>query len=115
MRSTVRMATLGMAVAWLTLVAGPRWWMSKRVVGTELDRLTASAEYEARTTARIMGRLFTEMLDVTHMVVRQGSVIQLTTRYRDDPPSLSMHAAQCGSAAFSGFCAAFRHALFPRQ
>jgi len=82
MRSTVRMATLGMAVAWLTLVAGSGWWMSKRVVGAELDRLTASAEYEAKTTARIMDRLFTEMLSVTNMVVRQDSVIQLTTRYR---------------------------------
>jgi hypothetical protein len=61
MRPTVRMATLGMAVAWLTLVAGLGWWMSKRVVGAELDRLAASAEYEAKTTARIMDRLFTEM------------------------------------------------------
>jgi hypothetical protein len=89
MRPTVRMATLGMAVAWLTLVAGLGWWMSKRVVGAELDRLAASAEYEAKTTARIMDRLFTEMSSVANMVARQGSVIQLATRYRDDPPSLA--------------------------
>ena len=101
MRSTVRMATLGMAVAWLTLVAGPGWWMSKRVVGAELDRLAASAEYEAKTTVRIMDRLFSEMLSVTNMVARQGSVIQLATRYRDDLPNLSMLTRQQRAAQFT--------------
>ena len=101
MRSTVRMATLGMAVAWLTLVAGSGWWMSKRVVGAELDRLAASAEYEAKTTVRIMDRLFSEMLSVTNMVARQGSVIQLATRYRDDLPNLSMLTRQQRAAQFT--------------
>ena len=101
MRPTVRMATLGMAVAWLTLVAGLGWWMSQRVVGAELDRLAASAEYEAKTTARIMDRLFTEMSSVANMVARQGSVIQLATRYRDDPPSLARLTRQQRAAQFT--------------
>lgn len=101
MRSTVRIATLGMAVAWLTLVAGLGWWMSKQVVGAELDRLAASAEYEAKTTARIMDRLFTEMSSVANMVARQGSVIQLATRYRDDPPSLAKLTRQQRAAQFT--------------
>ncbi|KGG89411.1 diguanylate cyclase [Comamonas thiooxydans] len=101
MRPTVRMATLGMAVAWLTLVAALGWWMSKRVVGAELDRLAASAEYEAKTTARIMDRLFTEMSSVANMVARQGSVIQLATRYRDDPPSLARLTRQQRAAQFT--------------
>lgn len=101
MRPTVRIATLGMAVAWLTLVAGLGWWMSKQVVGAELDRLAASAEYEAKTTARIMDRLFTEMSSVANMVARQGSVIQLATRYRDDPPSLARLTRQQRAAQFT--------------
>lgn len=101
MRSTVRIATLGMAVAWLTLVAGLGWWMSKQVVGAELDRLAASAEYEVKTTARIMDRLFTEMSSVANMVARQGSVIQLATRYRDDPPSLARLTRQQRAAQFT--------------
>ncbi|WP_053283052.1 sensor domain-containing diguanylate cyclase [Comamonas testosteroni] len=101
MRSTVRIATLGMAVAWLTLVAGLGWWMSKQVVEAELDRLAASAEYEAKTTARIMDRLFTEMSSVANMVARQGSVIQLATRYRDDPPSLAKLTRQQRAAQFT--------------
>lgn len=101
MRPTVRMATLGMAVAWLTLVTGLGWWMSQRVEGAELDRLAASAEYEAKTTARIMDRLFTEMSSVANMVARQGSVIQLATRYRDDPPSLARLTRQQRAAQFT--------------
>lgn len=101
MRPTVRMATLGIAVAWLTLVAALGWWMSKRVVGAELDRLAASAEYEAKTTARIMDRLFTEMSSVANMVARQGSVIQLATRYRDDPPGLARLTRQQRAAQFT--------------
>ncbi len=85
-RSVVAMATLGLALAWLASVASLGWWMSQRIVATELDTLAASAEYEARTTARIMDRLFTEMVSVTNMVARQGSVIQLAARYRTDPP-----------------------------
>ncbi|MPT10873.1 sensor domain-containing diguanylate cyclase [Comamonas sp.] len=101
MRSTVRIATLGMAVAWLTLVAGLGWWMSKQVEGAELDRLAASVEYEVKTTARIMDRLFTEMSSVANMVARQGSVIQLATRYRDDPPSLARLTRQQRAAQFT--------------
>jgi hypothetical protein len=84
-RSIVGMAALGLALAWLASVASLGWWMSQRIVATELDTLAASAEYEARTTARIMDRLFTEMVSVANMVARQGSVIQLAARYRTDP------------------------------
>lgn len=80
------MLALMLALAWLASVAGLGSWMSQRIVAAELDDLAASAEYEAGTTARIMDRLFTEMVSVTHMVARQGSVIQLAARYRTDPP-----------------------------
>ena len=84
-RSVVGIAA-ALALAWLASVAGLGWWMSQRIVAAELDDLAVSAEYEARTTARIMDRLFTEMVSVTNMVARQASVIQLAARYRGDPP-----------------------------
>ena len=101
MRSTVRMVTLGAAVAWLALVASLGWWMSQKIVASELDRLAASAEYEAKTTARIMDRLFTEMVSVANMVARQGLVIQLATRYRTDPPDLAELTRQQRAAQFT--------------
>ncbi len=82
----VRQVTLGVAMAWLALVAGMGWWASQRILTARLDSVTASAEYEARTTARVVDRLFTEMVSVANMVARQGQVIQLATRYRTDPP-----------------------------
>lgn len=85
MRSVVAMAA-ALALVWLASVAGLGSWMSQRIVAAELDDLAVSAEYEARTTARIMDRLFTEMVSVTNMVARQASVIQLAARYRSDPP-----------------------------
>ncbi|MBS3021641.1 hypothetical protein DJFAAGMI_04415 [Comamonas sp. PE63] len=101
MRSTVRMATLAGALAWLALVASLGWWMSQRIVASELDRLADSAEYEAKTTARIMDRLFTEMVSVANMVARQGLVIQLATRYRTDPPGLVQLTRQQRAAQFT--------------
>lgn len=101
MRSSVRMVTLGVAFAWLALVASIGWWMSQRIVASELDRLAASAEYEAKTTARIMDRLFTEMVSVANMVARQGLVIQLATRYRTDPPDLAELTRQQRAAQFT--------------
>ena len=101
MRSSVRMVTLGVALAWLALVASIGWWMSQRIVASELDRLAASAEYEAKTTARIMDRLFTEMVSVANMVARQGLVIQLATRYRTDPPDLAELTRQQRAAQFT--------------
>ena len=85
-RRRPRVRMLMLALAWLASVAGLGSWMSQRIVAAELDDLAVSAEYEARTTARIMDRLFTEMVSVTNMVARQGSVIQLAARYRTDPP-----------------------------
>lgn len=78
--------TLGVVVAWLVLVAGMGWWMSQRIVSTRVDRLAASASYEAQTTARVMDRLFTEMVSVANMVSHQAQVIQLANRYRHDLP-----------------------------
>lgn len=82
----VRQVTLVVVVAWLALVVGLGWWMSKRIVTAQLDNLTASAEYEAITTARVIDRLFTEMVSVANMVANQAEVIELATRYRIDPP-----------------------------
>ncbi len=79
MRSSVRMVTLGVAFAWLALVVSLGWWMSQKIVASELDRLAASAEYEAKTTARIMDRLFTEMVSVANVIFRRR-LHQLTGR-----------------------------------
>ena len=78
---TVRRVTLGFAVVWLALVAGLGWWISQGIVSAQLARSAASAEYEAKTTARVMDRLFTEMASVANMVARQGLVIELAMRY----------------------------------
>lgn len=81
----VRRVTLGIVVAWLAFVASVGWWISQRLTAKELDSLTASADYEATITGRVVDRLFTEMTSVANMVARQNEVIQLATRYRHDP------------------------------
>ncbi|HEY4254613.1 MAG TPA: diguanylate cyclase [Roseomonas sp.] len=93
--------TFGLAVAWLALVAGTGWWMSQRIVTAHLDSLAASAEYEAVTTARIMDRLFTEMVSVANMVANQAQVIQLASRYRTDPPGAAELTRQQRAAEFT--------------
>jgi len=85
----VRRMTLCLATAWLALVIGLGWWMSQLIVTAHLDSLAASAEYEVVTTARVMDRLFTEMVSVANMVAGQTQVIQLATRYRADPPGFA--------------------------
>ena len=86
MRPTVRRTTLSLAVIWLALVAGLGSWISQRIVTAQLASLAASAEYETKTTVRVMDRLFTEMVSVANMVARQSLVIELAMRYRTDPP-----------------------------
>ncbi|WP_255032068.1 sensor domain-containing diguanylate cyclase [Bordetella genomosp. 1] len=85
-RTIVRRATVGLAIIWITLVGCAGWWMSNKIVAAQLEGLAASAEYETRTTARVMDRLFTEMVSVANMVARQALVIELATRLRTDPP-----------------------------
>lgn len=85
----VRRVTLGVMTAWLASVAGLGWWVSKYLMAEELDSLTASAEYEATITSRVVDRLFTEMSSVANMVARQSQVIQLATLYRHDPPGFA--------------------------
>ncbi|MDZ5454318.1 sensor histidine kinase [Labrys sp. ZIDIC5] len=48
--------------------------------------MASSAQYETNTTARVMDRLFTEMVSVANMVAGQADVIQLAVRYRTDSP-----------------------------
>lgn len=100
-RPTVRQVTLGLAVVWLALVAGLGWWISQRIVTAQLARLAASAEYEAKTTARVMDRLFTEMVSVANMVARQGLVIELAIRYRTDAPGAAELTRQERAAQFA--------------
>lgn len=88
-RPRVRQVALGVAMAWLALVTGLGWWISQRVVTARLDRLAASAEYEAQTTARIVDRMFAELGGVANTVARQSQVIRLATRYRVDPPGVA--------------------------
>ena len=85
----VRRVTLLAAVVWLALVAGLGWWLSQRIMADELNSLAASAEHEATTTARVMDRLFTEVVSVANMVASQNQVIELATRYRLDPPGFA--------------------------
>lgn len=101
MPPTVRRVTLGLAVGWLALVAGLGWWMSQRIVTAQLENLAASADYEAETTARIVDRLFTEMISVANMVARQGLVIQLADRYRTDPPGAAELTRQQRATQFT--------------
>ncbi len=82
----VRRVTLYVLVAWLVLVAALGGWLSERTISTRTDRLAASASYEVKTTARVMDRLFAEMVSVANMVSHQADVIQLATLYRTDPP-----------------------------
>lgn len=83
-RPIVRHATLGIAAAWLTVVAGLGSWASHLIVAARLNSLAVSAEFEAKATARVIDRLFTEMISVANMTARQGRVIQLAARYRTD-------------------------------
>lgn len=100
-RSLVRRVTLGLALAWLALVIGIARWMSQGTEASRLDNLAASAEYEARITARVMDRLFTEMVSVANMVARQGQVIQLAIRYRTDPPGVADLSREQRAALFT--------------
>ncbi|WP_051661186.1 sensor domain-containing diguanylate cyclase [Bosea sp. 117] len=101
MRPALRKVTLGLAIAWLTLVAAMGWWMSQRTMAAWLDSLTASAEYEAENTALVIDRLFVEMTSVANMVARQSQVIQLATRYRTDPPGMAELTRQQRAAQFT--------------
>ncbi|WP_037225024.1 GGDEF domain-containing protein [Roseomonas gilardii] len=93
--------TLIVAGTWLVLVTGLSWWMSQRIMAERLNNLAASAEYDARTTARIVDRLFTEMTSVANMVAHQSRVIQLAARYRVDPPDLASLTRQQRAAYFT--------------
>lgn len=97
----VRRATLGLAVVWLAVVAGVAWWVSQRSLTARLESLAASAEYEAKTAARVIDRLFTEMGSVANMVARQGLVVQLAIRYRTDPAGASELTRQERAAQFT--------------
>ncbi|HEY9269686.1 MULTISPECIES: GGDEF domain-containing protein [Achromobacter] len=97
----VRRVTLGFVVAWVASVAVLARWMSQEIETSRLDSLTASAEYESRITARVMGRLFTEMVSVANMVARQGQVIELAIRYRTDPPGVAELTREQRAAVFT--------------
>ena len=75
--------------------------MSQGTEASRLENLAASAEYEARITARVMDRLFTEMVSVANMVARQGQVIQLAIRYRTDPPGVADLSREQRAALFT--------------
>ena len=101
MPPVARRVTLIVAGTWLVLVTGLSWWMSQRIMAERLNNLAASAEYDARTTARIIDRLFTEMISVANMVAHQSRVIQLAARYRVDPPDLAGLTRQQRAAHFT--------------
>lgn len=97
----VRRITLGLIALWLVLIAGLGWWMSQRAVATWLERLASSTEYESQTTARVVDRLFTQMVSVANMVASQGQVVELAMRYRTDAPGLEALTRQQRAAWFA--------------
>ncbi|GHC88411.1 hypothetical protein GCM10007320_35280 [Pseudorhodoferax aquiterrae] len=97
----VRHAAAALALAWLALVAGLGWWVSQRLLAAQLDSLAAGADHDAEATARIVNRLFTEMVSVSNMVARQGLVIQVATRYRLDAPGAARLTRQQRAAQFT--------------
>ncbi|MGC3985219.1 MAG: response regulator [Pseudorhodoferax sp.] len=97
----VRHAAAALALAWLALVAGLGWWASQRLLVAQLDSLAAGADYDAESTARIVNRLFTEMVSVSNMVARQGLVIQVATRHRTDAPGAARLTRQQRAAHFT--------------
>lgn len=97
----VRKVTLGLIVAWLALVVGMGWWLSQRSVSAWLGGLADGAEFEARTTARVVDQLFSEMVSVANMVAHQVDVNKLATRYRTDPPGFAELTRQERAAQFA--------------
>ena len=101
MPPVVRHAAAALALVWLALVAGLGWWGSQRLLAAQLDSLAAGADHDAEATARIVNRLFTEMVSVSNMVARQSLVIQVATRYRLDAPGAARLTRQQRAAQFT--------------
>lgn len=97
----VRKVTMGLTAAWLVLVMATGWWISQRMVAAWLMSLDARAKYETQATARVVDRLFSEMVSVANMVARQGEVIQLAIRYRTDPPGFTELTREQRAAQFT--------------
>ncbi|QMV74855.1 sensor histidine kinase [Comamonas piscis] len=97
----VRRATLVLVLFWLCLVAGLGWWLSQRIASQWTQSQASSAAYEAETTARVVDRLFTQMVSVANMVASQSQVIELAKRYREDPPGLDALTRQQRAAQFT--------------
>jgi signal transduction histidine kinase len=97
----VRRATFALVLFWLCLVAGLGWWLSQRIASQWTQSQASSAAYEAETTARVVDRLFTQMVSVANMVANQRQVIELATRYREDPPGLETLTRQQRAAQFT--------------
>ena len=93
--------TLALAVLWLLLVAGLGWWISQRILSAQMEAIEASADHDAAATARVVDRLFTEMLSVSNMVARQGLAIQVASRYRTDPPGMAAWKREQRAAQFT--------------
>ncbi|MCS4292032.1 signal transduction histidine kinase [Comamonas sp. BIGb0152] len=97
----VRRATAALVLFWLCLVAALGWWISQRVATQWSQSQASSAAYEAETTARVVDRLFTQMVSVANMVASQSQVIQLATRYREDQPGAEALTRQQRAAQFT--------------
>jgi len=97
----VRRATFALVLLWWCVVAALGWLLSQRLVSQWIQSQAASAAYEAETTARVVDRLFTQMVSVANMVANQSQVIQLASRYREDPPGLDALTRQQRAAQFT--------------
>ena len=97
----VRRATAALVLLWLCLVAALGWWISQRMATQWTQSQASSAAYEAETTARVVDRLFTQMVSVANMVASQSQVIQLATRYSEDQPGAEALTRQQRAAQFT--------------
>lgn len=100
-RQVVWKLTLALAAVWLAFALMLGGWLSQRTIQAELGSLASSADYEAKTSARVMDRLFVEMVSVANMVASQALVIELAERFRTDPPGADALTRQERAALFT--------------
>lgn len=97
----VRRFTWAIVALWLVLVSSVAWLLSQQIVNARLAQLTDNTEYETQATARVIDRLFIEMFSVANMVAQQAQVIELASRYRNDPPGMAELTREQRAAQFT--------------
>ena len=70
----IRGWTWGLAALWLVLAVVVGVWISRSIVGSYVQSAAETAEHDAKTTSRIVNRMFVEMGSVTHMLAHHSAV-----------------------------------------